>query len=986
MRSLCVSLGVAIGLLTAPFATAQTTNGTITGRVVDGQKLPVPHVTVNVTSANLPGTRFAETSENGDYIVTLLPSGTYTVSFELAGFETQRKTVTLAPTQVLPLDVALGVAAVEESVTVVSGDANVPTGTGMVAIKYLQQLLSQLPTNRSLDAAMLQAPSVHPTGPGGAYSFNGSMTFEPLYLVNGVTVSENLRGQPLPLYIEDAIQETTIATAGISAEYGRFNGGVVNVVTKSGGNVFSGSFRDTLMNDNWRSLTPFTGDSKIDKTVPTYEYTFGGPILTNRLWFFTAGRIQNQQQARQTAVTLVPYTFESNTQRYEGKVTYGLAQGHLLQGSFMKLSEDRVGDSQNPATAMDLNSLYTAKRPQNLSSITYNGVLSGKLTLEGRLSVRNQDLVGVGATSTDLIKGTLLLDNQRGGTRYWAPTFCGVCDPESRDNDDLFVKGSYFLSTRGTGAHNMVFGYDTFDDKRFANNHQSGSDYRILGTTSVIRDATIYPVFAGDGSTTIRYNPIILGTNGTHFRMHSLFYNDNWHLNSRLTFNLGVRLDKNHGKDGADQLVASDSSFSPRLGVIWDPKGDGRWAVTGSFAKYVASVLNSLGDASSPAGNFALFEWPYLGPSINTNSSAPLLTSDAAIQQVFSWFSSNNGTNRPPTRATYPGVSVKIPQSLDSPNALEYAMGVSRQFGNRATVRLDGVFRDYRDFYSQRIDTTTGQVADPAGNRFDLIVIENTNVVSRKYSGLTTSMTYRVNSRSEIGGNYTLSHTHGNIDGENFNTGPVPTDIFTYPEYRQAAWSYPEGDLSVDQRHRLRVWANYGVPRVDGLMLSVLQDASSGVPYGAVGTVDARTFVVNPGYVTPQGASSEAYYYTARDEFQTEATYRTDLAVNYSRRLPTGARHAELFAQAQVLNLFNGFQVCGCGADVFSNGGGVVVTRIDQSVLSATNSSKYQKFNPFTTTPVRGTNWDTGPNFGKPVSRLAYTTPRTFRLTFGIRF
>jgi hypothetical protein len=200
------------------------------------------------------------------------------------------------------------------------------------------------------------------------------------------------------------------------------------------------------------------------------------------------------------------------------------------------------------------------------------------------------------------------------------------------------------------------------------------------------------------------------------------------------------------------------------------------------------------------------------------------------------------------------------------------------------------------------------------------------------------------------------------------------------------SWGYPTGDLAVDQRHRLRVWASYGVKQVEGLSVSMLQDASSGVPYGAVGLVDARPYVTNPGYVTPQGGSTEAYYYTNRDAFHTEATYRTDLAVNYSRHLKAVKRQPELFAQAQVLNVFNGFQLCGCGADVFSNGGGVVITRIDQSVLSAANSAAYQKFNPFTTTPVQGVNWNYGPNFGKPLSRLAYTTPRTFRLTFGVRF
>jgi hypothetical protein len=178
------------------------------------------------------------------------------------------------------------------------------------------------------------APSVHATGPGGAYSIAGSMSYENLFLINGVTVSENLRGQPYDLYIEDAIQETTVATAGISAEYGRFGGGVVNVVTKSGGNLFSGSLRDTLNNDNWRALSPFTGDSKLDKVLPAYEYTLGGPVLKDHLWFFAAGRRQSLDERRTLAVTaaFVPFNIAlSCGEVWTGRVVRGANGLPLLQ-------------------------------------------------------------------------------------------------------------------------------------------------------------------------------------------------------------------------------------------------------------------------------------------------------------------------------------------------------------------------------------------------------------------------------------------------------------------------------------------------------------------------------------------------------------------------------------------------------------------------------------------------------------------------------
>src|SRR5438132_226183 len=131
--------------------------------------------------------------------------------------------------------------------------ADVLTRTAQVATNFKQDLINTLPTTRDINSTLLMAPSVHPSGPIGAFSISGAMSFESLFLINGVSVNENVRGQAQSPYIEDAIQETTIATDGVSAEFGHFSGGVVNMITKSGGNMFSGSFRDTYNDDNWRA-------------------------------------------------------------------------------------------------------------------------------------------------------------------------------------------------------------------------------------------------------------------------------------------------------------------------------------------------------------------------------------------------------------------------------------------------------------------------------------------------------------------------------------------------------------------------------------------------------------------------------------------------------------------------------------------------------------------------------------------------------------
>jgi outer membrane receptor protein involved in Fe transport len=974
-------------LLTAMPATAQTTNGSIAGRVVDAQALPVPGVTITAQSPNLQGAREVISSASGEYLVDLLPPGTYTVRFALSGFQPQEKTVSLAPTQRVPLDATLGMAEVTETVNVVGRASAVLADTPQSAANFPQELIETLPMNRDINSSLLLAPAVHPTGPGGNYSIAGAMSYDSLYLINGVTVNENLRGQPNSIYIEDAIQTTTIAASGISAEYGRFGGGVVNVVTKSGGNNFSGSFREALYNDNWRAkVTDFAADTKVDDLVPVHEYTIGGPVVQDRLWFFTAGRLQNTSEGRTLAVTKVPYTFEDNSQRYEAKLTYTANTNHRLQGSYAKVNRTQVNDTFNQATSIDTNSLYTRTLPQDLVTLNYSGILSPNLLMEARVSSRRSSTDGSGSRFTDPINGTMLLDFQK-GYRWWSPTFCGVCDPESRDNDEVFVKGTYFVTPAGGGSHDIAFGYDTFNDKRFANNHQSGSDYRIYAAASTIVNGTIYPIIP-TGFAYIEYDPIIDGSQGTNFRTHALFANDTWRYNDHVTFDLGVRFDKNHGVDSAGHLVAKDSAWSPRLGVVFDPSGDGVWTFTGSVARYVSAVNNGIANAASAAGNPTGIVKVYLGPNINTSAS-PSTDSATAIQGVFDAMNGAGGFLNAPWPIIFsqvPGLSVTIPNGLVSPNVWEYAGGAARQVGSRAAVRADFTYRNYRDFYVNRIDSSTGVAVDSFGNHIDVGVLGNTNDLTRRYAGLTLTGTYRIGGRSDVGGTYTLSRLWGNFDGENVNSGPVGSDAFSYPEYRQMSWYAPEGDLAGDQRHRARLWLNVGVPNVDGLTLSLLQDMSSGTPYGAVGPVDARPYVGALTYATPQGSSTESYYFTARDAFRTEASIRTDFAANYGWDLHSASRVWQLFVQAQVINLFNNSALCGCGATVFSNGGAVSTGTINQTVLTGSNAAGYAKFNPLTTSPVEGVNWATGSQFGTAVNRFAYTSPRSFNVSFGVRF
>ena len=991
-RLVCTLLAI---LATAASAFAQgSPTGTISGRV-SSEAGALPGVTVTVTSTALQGTRTAVTSENGDFIIPLLPPGTYKVAFELQGFRTIEQNVNLAAAQTAPVDIRM-VAGVTETVTV-TGKTEPFAQLASVSTSYKAADLATLPTDRSLNATVLFAPGVFSTGPSTnnqdsntqAITISGAMSFENLFMVNGVVLNENLRGQAVPLFIEDAVQETTVTSGAISAEFGRFSGGIVNAVTKSGGNRFSGSFRTTFTNDDWRELTPHPNDTKVDDVVPTYEFTGGGPIKRDHVWFFGAGRVVNQVAGRQTTTTNIPYTFSEEERRYEGKVTFSVNPNHTVRGSYIYRNRDQFNTSS--FTILDLRSLYDRSLPDDLRSFNYTGVLSPNFFIEGTYSNRNLKFVNSGATTTDIIDGTLVIDVAR-NSRYWAPTFCGVCGvDEERNNKNVVLKGTYFVSTRGTGSHNLVFGYDTFNDIRLAENHQSGSDYRILGTTSIIRDGAVYPSWTPGSTTQIQWNPIDAASLGTSFRTHSLFVNDQWRLTSRITLNAGLRWDKNDGKDSVGTVVAKDSGFSPRFAVTYDPTGDSRWTVNASYGKYIAGLANNIADAGSNGGVASAYVFDYFGPAINTDVTAPtgsLIGTDQALQTLWGWFNANGGTSRPVASVDVAGVSTRIGDNLKSPGVHEFTSGVTRQIGSRGMVRVDGIYRTWTDFYFSRRDTATGTVLDPKGIPRDLTLIGNSTDPERQYAAMNVQGAYRLGARLNLNAVYTLSRTWGNFDGETINNGPITAGTVSagsastgrtgwgvYPEYYQASWNAPVGDLATDQRHRARVWAVWQLPVADRfgtVSLSAIEQMNSGSPYFAAGPVNPIPFVTNTfGYQSPPNQA--AYFFTDRDAFRTDNVFRTDLAVNYGYRLASLST-SELFFQFQVWNLFN--------ADAIADVNNIdVTTRTRDGGTTALTS-----FNPFTITPQQDVNWALGPNFGTARNRNAYQVPRQFRFSAGIRF
>lgn len=970
----------------------QGTTGALTGDVTQGAQ-PLPGVTVTIKSPNLLGTRTTVSNENGAYNFPALPPGEYSITFTLEGMQTITRKGVVNLAQTARVDAAMRVSTVSEAITV-TASAPAVMETTQVETNFKQKNINRLPIGRAPINQLLLAPGVT-TGVNGP-TIAGGFSYDNLYLVNGAVVNENLRGQPHALYIEDAIQETTVIHGAVSAEYGRFTGGVVSSITKSGGNEFSGSLRDSLDNPKWTSKSKPDQTKPLDVVNNTYEATFGGRIVRDRLWFFLAGRKQDDSQARPfTSISGADQgTFpQKNTRhRFEGKLTGNITDKHTIVASYLNNDVKQTDNCQ--FGCLDSRTLDPqTHNPNNFKTAHYSGILANNFLIEADYAKKYFAFVGFGGdqppgagSAAQLASGSPMLDLVVTGAVFNAPYFCGSCGPETRNNNEWELKGRYFLGTKSLGSHNMVGGYDHWAEQRASNNFQSPTNFRfdILNKPPIQQpDHTVQISVVGSKTTGDRFIwfPIAQASLGSDLKTDSFFINDKWDLNQHFSFNIGARYDKNNGADSAGHKVSNDSAVSPRLGVIYDVFGNGGLRLDANYNVYVGRLAETVAGRGSAAGNPAVYLFRYQGPDI------PYGDSRAVMQQVFQWFLDNGGTDGvTPYFISIPGFNQKLAGPLKSPNTKEYTLGVGKQLA-RGYVRADYIHRNWDDFYVSLLNTQIGTVINPANNRpADLQLVSNSNVPDRKYDGLQLEGQYQVLAHFNLGGNYTWSKLKGNYDGETVGGGPgtFGGPLF-YPEYNNFAQNTPDGFLTGDQRHRLRVWGSYDLStRAGSFNFGLIQRYDSGTPYSAVGTIPISSFVKNPGYAAPP--TTVTYFFSGRGALRWDSQINTDVAVNYDLPIHSVA----LYAKGEVRNAFN--RLAHVGGDT--------------TVYTAANAGKGLKaFDPFTATPVEcpqgntaaqcsamGANWQKGPNFGKPLTATTFANqgsfqlPRTYLVSFGARF
>ncbi|MGB2713759.1 MAG: TonB-dependent receptor [Vicinamibacterales bacterium] len=940
-------------------------SGALSGRVTSTDGQPLPGATVTVTSASLQGERSAVADVNGVYRVAVLPPGDYIVKFEMSGMSSVERRTAISLGSDITMDQQLALTPVREVVDVRGGKpAPVASPTGAFNLRASETAV--LPSGRTpFFIAELASGLTDNTPNSNQVTVGGGFAYDNVFLMNGVDINDNVLGQPNALFIEEAIEEVQVLSSGVSAEYGRFGGGVVNVITRSGGNALSGAFRLNLTNPAWSVETPFETSrhvTRASKVSPTYEATVGGPIVRDRLWYFGGARIERTTTQSAFAQTGTAFTSRNENTRYEAKLTGTPSAGHTVQGSFI----DNATDLRQPALPISIDpaTFTTPSTPNRLFAASWRGVLGPRTFATAQYSQKWWTLENAGGTSTAIVDSPFLtrgILGVPGGLQYNAP-YWDSTDPEQRNNRQVTASVSQMLSSPRWGSHEVKGGFEHFVSTRVGGNSQTSTGY--VFQTDYKLDASSRPALDADGRLIPRFVPgnsrvqVWLPQRGATIDIGttSLFVNDHWTATPRLTVDLGLRFESVGSEATGGIESVSAKTLVPRLGAAYDLTGDGDTVLLASYGHYAGKYNDVQFSRNTNVGNPDRYIGQYIGPAGEGRTFA-------------AGFDPNNYVA---IGGTFPTANVFFDEDLRSPLTREFTLGLAREF-KHGWGRATYVRRHATDFVEDFITIDAGTTTiDRNGlfGVFDNAIYRNTDHAERRYQGLDVQSSYRVRSNLTVNGQWTIQiENHGNFEGEAANNPALPSLIGDYPEIFVADRSFPDGRLDDFQRHKVRAWAAYGLDfhqfgRLDIVPLYRFNSARTfSLVAGAV-ALSPQQVAANPGYV--RLPTSQPIYFGGRGSQSFKGAQLFDLAVTYGVPVWHSVRP---WIKLEVLNLLNNQDLLSWDTTVAANNAG----------------SKDAYGLPL--------DYTRGPNFGLGTSNANYARPRqgmdggrTFLLAAGVRF
>jgi outer membrane receptor protein involved in Fe transport len=600
-------LSAALVLAPARGADAQTT-GRIFGTVADSQKATVPGATVTVSGPALQGTQTQVTDGAGAFHFPALPPGLYTARVTLSGFKTiSQSDISLRLDQTVTLSFTLEVAAREEVVTVTAAPPAVDTTSTVAGFVAGAEVFNRLAGSRDFYAVTRLAPGAATDAQGP--TFYGSSSAENQYIIEGLNTTGIKQGTKGKTLNSDFVQEVEIKTGGLPAEYGRMTGGVVNVVTKSGGNTVRGSVFGFYKGGGLSAKDSTTDKRPTDTTTVTdlsgqwdTGAEVGGFIIKDRVWFF--GAINRDSQNTESTLirsigspgspaigSVIPTDRSSNL--WAAKLTWSPAPGHTLNLSAFG-DPTTTNGAVFPISGPESTWMGGTKTGGNDVVGRYDGVVGRRLVVQG-LWARHREKQQYSGPGRDLVAfSDLTVDPNAYSGGF--PAFQDLW--LTRD----VLKGDV---TWFWNRHEVKAGAD-YEHLQAVNDNYDGGAGQLIDTLvydpdpSIAGDEQIYyrhrffiddraPGYNRDDPATWRLAVPL--TSKPDSRNASFYVQDSWKAAPGLTLNVGLRWEYQdvRSRDRVTAFSLKDN-WAPRVGVIYDVVGNGRSKLYANWGRFYESV------------------------------------------------------------------------------------------------------------------------------------------------------------------------------------------------------------------------------------------------------------------------------------------------------------------------------------------------------------------------------------------------------------
>jgi len=779
---------------------AQRITGKIIGEITDDEGAPLPGVIVEISSPSLMGGVHSQiTSEDGGYRFINLPPGTYKLVFSLNGFQTvERQNIKVSLNITITQDIILKQSTITESIVVTAEAPVIDVTKSGITVGFTKEQMEDLPTGRfTVFDIIKQAPAIPQGEVDYLNTIYGSNISSNAYLVDGIDVSSPGQGHSWNWMPQDMFEEVEVSGIGAPAEYGNFTGAVINIVTKSGGNTFSGNFSyygqfQSLTGDNNPkddldlSIDPDKAYSYNRDKYFNASFNLGGPIIKDRLWFFGLYERYEDSYSSWLIAPKFPSKYLGNKVLF--KLSSVISDKHRLVGSYY------YEDQKFPESPSEFNLAETVTTEivnTHTWAFLYTFLMSDNAFFELKYSgwrTTDDYLPSLGGSVND----PSFYDGAS-GVRSGAPSWAWI---GGMNRDQASVAFTYFAEDFLAGDHEFKIGVQyTKAKSEWTGGYPGGKSYYLWDG---------YPYYMYE------YNPFMYGATST---VIGGFIDDSWKISDRLVLNLGLRFDLNDGSipswfvydgwektservPGIDNLVEMNH-LAPRLGLAFQLTSDHKTLLKASYGRYYDANHHD--------------NWSFPGPAVSDYS---VYYYDWGIEDYVLWY-------------TIPGeAGYTLDPTLRNSYADVLSLGLERELMPNLSVGATFIYKKEKDLigYEDRGATyeQISAVSPDNGQTYNVFNqtsavgsneywIANPSDYGQTYKALIFSFTKRYSNNWQLYGSLTWSEAEG-INVVSNLTDSWATAVWGSFGKDPNDYTNQGGPLSHDRTWIFKLQASYSFP------------------------------------------------------------------------------------------------------------------------------------------------------------------------------